>query len=67
VRQDGKQRIVQHLSALLDVIMVRAKRQTLVIALPTGLAIYATFAMAAGRILIAIQRSARRAAKMGPV
>ena len=51
----GKQRIVQRLSVLLDVIMVRVRRQTLVIASVTGLAICATFAMMAGRILIAIQ------------
>ena len=55
VRQVGKRRIVQHLSVLLDVIMVRVRRQILVIASPTGLAICATFAMMAGRILIAIQ------------
>jgi len=67
VRQDGKQRIVQHLSVLLDVIMARVRRLTLVIASPTGLAICVTFAMMAGRILIAIQRSARRAVRMGSV
>ncbi len=55
MRQVGKQRIVQHLSAPLDVIMVRVRRQKLVIVSPTGLAICATFAMMAGRILIAIQ------------
>ncbi len=55
MRQGGKQRIVQLLSVLLDVIMVRVRRQTLVIASVTGLAICATFAMMAGRTLIVIQ------------